>query len=138
MARDRFHYQVREALERDGWIITHDPYFIYLGKRKGFIDLGAEKALLAADRGAEKIAVEIKSFLGLSDIQQFEEALGQFLLYRPALTKKEPDRLLFLALPASVYHSLFDDSYFEEVAELYQLKLLIYNEKEKIIVQWKK
>ncbi|MFN4254686.1 MAG: element excision factor XisH family protein [Saprospiraceae bacterium] len=25
MARDIFHQEVREALEKDGWTITHDP-----------------------------------------------------------------------------------------------------------------
>lgn len=40
--KDLFHDNVRVALEKEGWVITHDPYFIRLGKRKGFIDLGAE------------------------------------------------------------------------------------------------
>ena len=59
-AKDKYHKQVRLALEKEGWHITHDPYFIRLGKRKGFIDLGAET--IGAERGLEKIAVEIKSY----------------------------------------------------------------------------
>ena len=59
-ARDKYHQEVRTALEKEGWKITHDPYFVRLGKRKGFIDLGAE--IIGAERGLEKIAVEIKSF----------------------------------------------------------------------------
>ncbi len=39
-ARDFYHETVRKALEADGWVITHDPYFPRLGKRKGYIDLG--------------------------------------------------------------------------------------------------
>ena len=39
-ARDKYHQEVIIALEKEGWKITHDPYFIRLGKRKGFIDLG--------------------------------------------------------------------------------------------------
>ena len=97
MAKDKYHYQVKEALEKEGWTITHDPYFIRLGKRKGYIDLGAE--MIGAERGKEKIAVEIKSFSGVSDVDEFEDALGQFLLYKLALDKKEPDRILFLAMP---------------------------------------
>jgi hypothetical protein len=42
------------------------------------IDLGAEK-ILAAERGEEKIAVEIKSFISSSNISEFHTALGQFL-----------------------------------------------------------
>ena len=27
-AKDKYHHQVRRALEKEGWIITHDPYFL--------------------------------------------------------------------------------------------------------------
>jgi hypothetical protein len=137
MAKDKYHQLVRELLEQEGWIITHDPYFVSLGKRRGFIDLGGERMLFAAEKDTEKIAVEIKSFLGLSEVDQFEDALGQFLLYRPALQKKEPERILWLALPFDFYTNLFDDSYFQEIAELYQVKMIIYDEKQKKIIQWK-
>lgn len=39
-----------------------------------YIDLGAEP-ILAAERAGEKIAVEIKSFLGESNIYEFHTAL---------------------------------------------------------------
>ena len=42
MAKDKYHREVREALEKEGWRITHDPYKILIGRRKGYIDLGAE------------------------------------------------------------------------------------------------
>lgn len=135
-ARDYFHDVVRQALEHDGWTITHDPYFMRIGRRKGYIDLGAE--IVGAEREGEKIAVEIKSFVGLSDLDAFEEALGQFLLYRPALAKKEPDRTLFLAIPNGFYVKFFDDPFFLEIADLYELNLLIFNEKESKIIQWRK
>lgn len=28
MAKDFYHKNVREALEKDGWLVTHDPYSI--------------------------------------------------------------------------------------------------------------
>ncbi len=136
-AKDYYHDVVREALEKDGWEITHDPYFLYLGRRKGFIDLGAERKLLGAEKGEEKIAVEIKSFLGMSDLDQFEDALGQFLMYRPALSKLEPTRVLFLAMPKSFYISFFEDIYFQEIAKLYDVKILVFDEVSIKIDQWK-
>jgi hypothetical protein len=60
MARDLFHDAVRNALVKDGWIITEDPLFLKIGGVEIYIDLGAEK-LIAAERNNEKIAVEIKS-----------------------------------------------------------------------------
>ena len=138
MARDKYHAIDRKILEEEGWKITHDPYFLMLGKRRGFIDLGAERVLIGAEKKGEKIAIEIKSFLGLSDVDQFEDALGQYLLYKPALNEKEPDRTLYLAVPISFYSNLFDDSYFQKIAQLYDLKMLIFDEKSQTINEWKR
>jgi XisH protein len=61
MAKDKYHEQVKAALINDGWTITHDPLTIAIGRRKGFIDLGAEKTIIAAERDEEKIAVEVRA-----------------------------------------------------------------------------
>ncbi|PNW37072.1 UNVERIFIED_CONTAM: hypothetical protein BEN50_16285 [Euhalothece sp. KZN 001] len=59
-ARDYYHNIVCYALQKDGWIITHDPYRLKLARGKNFfVDLGAQK-LIAAEKGADKIAVEIR------------------------------------------------------------------------------
>ena len=134
MAKDKFHEHVRIALEKDGWTITHDPYKIMLGKRKGYIDLGAE--MLAAEKENQKIAVEIKSFLGHSDLYDFEDAIGQFLVYLPALRKKEPDRRLYLAMPEHFYDDFFEEQYFVELIELYQVNILVFDEKTKSTTKW--
>ncbi len=57
------------------------PLIIKIDKVKLEIDLAADK-VVAADRGGQKIAVEIKSFLNPSAITDFHAALGQFLNYR--------------------------------------------------------
>jgi hypothetical protein len=133
--KDFYHETVKKALTDDGWVITHDPYFVQMGKLKGFIDLGAE--LLAAEKEAEKIAVEIKNFVGLSDLNEFKEALGQYLLYKLALSKKEPERTLFLAIPNTFYQDFFEDAFFKEILELYTLKIVTFDEINAKIVIWK-
>jgi len=71
MARDIFHQQFKNALIKDGWKITHDPLKIRISEAvKLQIDLAAESAI-AAERNAEKIAVEIKIFISDSDITRF-------------------------------------------------------------------
>lgn len=62
-----------------------------------YIDLGAE-LILAAERDDQKIAIEIKSFLGASSISEFHSALGQFINYRLAFEEKEPERTLYLVV----------------------------------------
>lgn len=135
-ARDYFHDHFKNALVAEGWHITHDPYFLRVGRRKGFIDLGAE--MLAAERKGEKIAVEIKSFRGMSDLDAFEDALGKFLVYKKALKRKEAERTLYLAVPYKFYQSFFDDPFFVEIAQDYEVFLIVYDESETLIHIWKK
>ncbi len=108
MAKDIFHGMVRAALEKDGWTITHDPLTLKLSKRKLYIDLGAER-IIAAERGSERIAVEIKSFVGLSPLTDFYKALGQYQLYILALRRRLPDTILYLSMPQESYQSLVKD-----------------------------
>ncbi len=135
-SKDLYHDNVRLALEKEGWLITHDPYTIAIGRRTGYIDLGAE--MIAAEKGAEKIAVEIKSFLQKSELNAFEDAVGQFLVYLLALEKKEPDRKLWLAVPHSFYQHFFEDPFFVELINRYFINVLAYNEVENSITLWRK
>jgi hypothetical protein len=68
VVKDKYHNLVRQSLENEGWVITHDPFKISIGKRRDYIDLGAEKEIIAAEKEEEKIAVEIKSFSEPSDL----------------------------------------------------------------------
>lgn len=80
-AKDQVHQHVVVALQKDGWTITHDPFKVRWKTRKLQIDIGAEK-LIAAQKDAQQIAVEIKSFIGANDLEDLYHALGQFILYR--------------------------------------------------------
>lgn len=62
-----------------------------------YVDLGAERVIIAAEKDRQKIAVEIKSFLNRSPVRDLEEAVGQYDIYRTLLTETEPDRMLWLA-----------------------------------------
>jgi hypothetical protein len=136
MAKDKYHDLVKESLINDGWVITHDPYKIMLGKRRGYIDLGAEKTIIAAEKEEQKIAVEVKSFLGSSDLDDFEDALGQFLIYWKALKTKDPSRELYLAVPLAFFERFFDDPFFVETAKDFDVKMIVYNETKTHIEQW--
>jgi XisH protein len=136
MAKDLFHYAVRQALTKEQWIITEDPLKIKIGGVKLEIDLAAEK-VVAAEKEGEKIAVEIKSFLNPSTITDFHSALGQFLNYRLALQMQESKRTLFLAVPIDTWKSFFQEIFVKEAIQIYQIKILVYNPVEEVIVLWK-
>jgi XisH protein len=135
-ARDIFHGAVRKGLEKEGWVITDDPLEIEVGGVEMYIDLGAEP-ILAAERAGEKIAVEIKSFLGASNIYEFHTALGQCFNYKIALEIQEPERLLYLAVPLGTYSSFFALQFIQIVIQRSQLKLIVYDPVNEVIVEWK-
>ena len=54
---DYLHNTVKNTLIKAGWAITDDPFRISFGIRKVYVDLGAEKSLLAAEKGGERIIV---------------------------------------------------------------------------------
>ena len=133
--RDLFHNAVKRALQKDGWTITHDPLYFDLDDYEIYIDLGAEQ-IIAAERGTEKIAVEVKSFLSDSNISEFHTALGQFINYRFSLQQVEPERVLYLAVPKEIYKSFFCRSLVKQIWQEQQLKLLVYNSNNEDIEQW--
>ncbi len=102
MAKDIYHSTVRIALEKDGWTITDDPLTLRIGGRSAFIDLGAEK-LFAAEKEGKRIAVEVKSFISPSPVKDLEQALGQYIMYSQVLERQNYNRLLYLAIPQSVF-----------------------------------
>ncbi|MDY6938699.1 MAG: element excision factor XisH family protein [Cyanobacteriota bacterium] len=136
MAKDRFHQVVKTALKLDGWNVTHDPFQIKVGGVDMEIDLGAER-LLAAERGDEKIAVEVKSFLAsASAISEFHTALGQFINYRAALRREDPDRILYLAIPSLVYNSFFQLDFPASMLQENSVRIVVYDIELEKILRW--
>jgi hypothetical protein len=134
-AKDLFHKQVRNALEKQQWIITSDPLRFKFGGIDFQVDLAAEK-LLTAEKDGEKITVEIKSFLNPSAITDFYAALGQFLSYQLALETIAPERVLYLAIPLDAYETFFKLEFTQIIINKYQIPLIIYNPIQEVIEKW--
>lgn len=134
-ARDALHNVVKEALIKQGWRITQDPFLITFGSRKVFADMGAER-LLAAERDSEKIVVEVKSFLGLSKISDLERALGQYLIYRSWLGRSQPGWTIYIAIDNAAYRELFLDVSGQVLIADYDLRLIVVNIALQEIVEW--
>lgn len=80
--------------------------------------------------------MEIKSFISPSNVSEFHTALGQFLNYRDALDKIEPERQLYLAVRVPIYESFFQRKFIASAVVKYQLRLMIYDVEEEVIRQW--
>ncbi len=134
-ALDLFHYEAKNALIKDGWTITDDPFTIRYDDVDMYADLGAEK-LIAAEKDKEKIVAEVKSFVGGSLVSEFHTAVGQFLDYRIGLEETEPDRILYLAVPLDAYNTFFKKRFAQTVIQRFDIKLVIFDVKKEEIVTW--
>jgi hypothetical protein len=135
-AKDKFHDVVKNALIKEDWKITDDPLTLEYGKRKMFVDLAAEK-LFSAEKDGRKIAVEVKSFLSLSELTDLEEAFGQYTIYQTLLKRQQPDRKLYLAIPQEKYFDLFDENEIGNlILEDYNLSIIVFDIANEVIVEW--
>ena len=136
MAKDLFHQTVKQALNKEGWTITQDPLTNRIDRVRLEIDLGSEK-VFAAEKDGQKIAVEIKSFINPSNVNDFHNALGQFLSYRLALQMTEPQRVLYLAVPIDIFNTFFQERFTKAAIRKYALNIIACNPNQEEIVQWK-
>lgn len=134
-AKDIFHDAVKNALIKDGWTITYDPLRLTYGDEEMYADLGAER-LLAAAKGAQRIAMEIKSFLGASRVTDLERALGQYVLYHDVLEEIEPERVLYLAVSERVVQQIFVEPLGQMLMRKQRARLMVFDPIREVIVQW--
>jgi len=133
--RDIYHDNVKNALIKDEWTITHNPLTLKWGKKDMYVDLGAEK-ILAAEKEGRKIAVEVKSFVGPSEIEYLKNALGQYVLYHDILKRTDPDRILYLAIRKAVFLDLFEEPVGKLLLENKRVRLIVFDHRTEEIVQW--
>jgi hypothetical protein len=134
-ARDTYYQVVKNALVKDGWTITHDPFRLSWGGKDLYADLGAER-LLAADKGGQRIAVEIKSFTGPSQMTDLERAIGQYAIYHAILKEREPGRQLYLAVPLDILRDLFEEPFGQLVLKNQLAQVFGFDPQTEEIVRW--
>lgn len=134
-ARDLYHNALRNALIKDGWTITHDPLRLTWGAKDMYVDLGAEQ-VVSAEKAGQKIAVEIKSFVGASELNDMQNALGQYFVYRAVLVRTEPERTLFLAIHKEVFLDIFEEPLGQLLLEDYGVPLIVFDLQEEVILRW--
>ena len=132
---DLYHYTVKNALAKDGWVVTDDPFTIEFKGVRLYADLGTEKTI-AAEKYERKIVVEIKVFNSPSLMTELEKAVGQYGIYRTFLKRVNPERKLYLAVAQDVYQDFFQRSAIQEIITDHQMSLLIFEPTSEEITQW--
>lgn len=134
-AKDIYHNCVKIALIKDGWTITDDPLSLKVGQKDIFIDLAAEKLLVAEKQGV-KIAVEVKSFVGKSEIEDLKNALGQYYLYDKILKYLNSEKNLYVAIRKAVFQRLSAEIIGQIILSDQNLKLIVFDPKLEEITRW--
>ena len=134
-AKDLIHEAVKNALIKDGWIITADPYELEYQEVSLAVDLAAEK-LFEATRDNQKILVEVKSFVGRSFARDFQTALGQYQMYQGILEATLTPDVLYLAISDVVYLRFFRQNIYQMLVERFEMRLLIVDIEKEEIVSW--
>ncbi|MFB2974290.1 element excision factor XisH family protein [Aerosakkonema sp. BLCC-F183] len=134
-ARDKYHDNFKNALSKDGWTITHDPLRLKWGNKDLYVDLGAEQ-LLTAEKAGCQIAVEIKSFGGASEMNDIENAVGQYFVYRSVLARTEPNRTLYIAVHDRIFIDIFEEAVGRLIIQDYQIPLIVFDPQMEVILRW--
>jgi hypothetical protein len=135
-AKNIYHDAVVNALTADGWTITDDPLWLRYGDQDLYVDLGAERKTLGAEKAGRLIAVEVQSFLGRSPVRDLQQALGQYVMYRLILEMSDPERHLFMAVTDLVHDSVLSDRFGRLIVSKFNLRLLVFDDEQERISQW--
>lgn len=136
MAKDAIHDSIKNALVKDGWVITAEFLQIEYEELEIFADLVAEREPIVAEKQGKKIIVEVKTFAGRSFIRELQQALGQYDLYVDIIALAQLDYDLYLAVSSVIYETFFLRKGTHEIVQRRHLKLLIVNVEREEVVQW--
>jgi hypothetical protein len=137
-AHDVYHDAVKAALIYDGWTITDEDYTLLVGRQRVFIDIAAERDLIVAHQGNERIAVEVKSFVGPSAVADLRNAIGQYIMYRSILRRLDPNRTPYLAINTVTAQTLFAEPLATFLVEDEQMRILVVDIEAERIVEWRR
>ena len=135
-AKDLYHDIVVDALVADGWTVTDDPLYLSSGKRDLWVDLGAECNTIGAEKEGQRIAVEIKSFRSNSPVDDLQNAIGQYDMYRELLADSDPMRVLYLAVPKSAWTGIFAEEIGQLMLTRLRLRVIVFEIKTERIIGW--
>ena len=135
MAKDIIHHQVKNALVKDGWAITADPFRLRYEEFKLAADLSAERPFVA-QKGTRKIIVEIKSFIGYSFVRDLQQAMEQYKMYLDFIDLTNLDYKLYWAISEIAWDDLFSKKAAQILIKRNHIKVIVVNIKNEEIVQW--
>jgi hypothetical protein len=129
-----YHDQVKNALIKDGWRITHNALRLRRAQSE-LVSLDVAP-LLAAEKDERKIAVAINSFVGHAALADLQHALEQLRRSRTLLHTTVSDYAVYLAVRQAVYTALCATPTGTSLLERAHCSLLVFDPRTEVIVHW--
>lgn len=98
-----------------------------------YVDVAAEKT---ESKETNKMAAEVKNFIGLSDMNEFQKALGQYEVYRSAFIRKDQERELYPAIPTHFYEEIKAVRLYRDTLNALSIKIVVFEAEDQIITEW--
>lgn len=135
-AIDQCEEQVIRALEKAGWLVTHQPFAIRINKKRaGYVY--ADLRLRQKTNNQTIIVIEVKYFASTrTHLDEFYQAVGQYMSYRNALTINDMQLPVYLSVPSSVFTTFFQIPLIAAVVADAQIKLVVIDLEKEEIIQW--
>lgn len=131
---DKIHEAVKKALVQDGWTIKAENFQMRFKELKLYGDMEAHK--IFAEKGTRKIVVEVKSFIGVSLISEFQKALGQYHIYKDVLSQLKSEAKVYPAISESAYNKFFIGEGIRFIIEKEKLSFFVIDLKSEVITRW--
>ncbi len=131
---DFYHKHFRNALLAAGWKIESEHFRLPFYDTRVKIDFTASKQ----ENGVQMlVAVEVKNFRETDSYNnEFQRAVGQYLLYRDLLTHSDFTHQLFLGVPMEIYQSFFSDAAVKRLLVELKFNLVTFDPETVTLVQW--
>ena len=133
--KDTIHDAVKNALVKEGWTVTNDPFRIHYNDMDLYADLRIEKDE-SENLPRRALVIEIKSFMEGSAAHSLGEALGQYELYRTLMRHVAPGDRLYLAVSNTVYIEQFVRASFQLIVQEHQVAIVVVNVEQEEVVRW--
>ena len=69
-------------------------------------------------------------------VEDLEKALGQYVLYHDIMAKREPERMLYLAVHEETFLAIFDEPIGRLLLDNDRLNLIVFDRAEEVILRW--
>lgn len=126
---------ILRALQKDGWVIVNKPQSIRLPTRTFYADVSLSRGHNGSHESI--VIVEIKCFSNPEhDLQEFYTVIGQYTVYRTALSLAGSPSTVYLGIPLPAFQRLSTEPVTKTVLGNVGVKLVVVDIEAEEVILW--